>query len=65
MTVLAADLEVDRLELDLMESDEEDSVELAGADRVYQFRMARTFPHTGDEEERSRGGAYTWQREKY
>ena len=64
MAVLPTEAEVDRLELDLMESDEEDGVELP-SDR-YQYRIATTFPHTGDEDERARGGLYyQWQREKY
>lgn len=69
MSVPAAggDAEVDRLELDLMESDDDDAV----LDRQlpvdsYQHRMASTFPHAGDEEERTRANLYyQWQREKY
>ena len=55
---------MDRLELDLMESDEEDTVELP-ADR-YQYRMATTFPRSGEDDEEIRAGLYyQWQREKY
>jgi len=61
---LAAGDELDRLELDLMESDEDDTVEMP-ADR-YQYRMATTFPRTGDDDEEMRTGFYyQWQREKY
>ena len=64
-SALAAEADLDRLELDLMESDEDDAVELP-ADR-YQYRIATTFPHAGDEEQQMRGGFlyYQWQREKY
>jgi len=55
---------MDRLELDLMESDEEDTVEQP-ADR-YQYRIATTFPRTGDDDEKTRAGLYyMWQRDKY
>jgi len=60
----AADVDMDRLELDLMESDEDDTVELP-ADR-YQYRIATTFPRTGDDDDQIRAGLYyQWQREKY
>jgi len=59
-----AETDLDRLEQDLMESDEDDAVELP-SDR-YQYRMATTFPRTGaDDEERRAGLYYQWQREKY
>jgi len=64
ISALAAEADLDRLELDLMESDEDDAVELP-ADR-YQYRIATTFPRTGDDDEEKRGGLYyQWQREKY
>ena len=60
----AAEVDMDRLELDLMESDEDDTVELP-ADR-YQYRAASTFPRTGEDDEEMRAGLhYQWQREKY
>ena len=63
-SALAAEAELDRLELDLMESDEDDTVELP-ADR-YQYRIATTFPRTGDDDAEIRAGLhYQWQREKY
>jgi len=63
-SALAAEAEVDRLELDLMESDEDDTVELP-VDR-YQYRIATTFPRTGEDDTEKRAGQYyQWQREKY
>jgi len=63
LAAVVAESEVNRLELDLMESDEDDAAEKP-ANR-YQYRIATTFPHTGGDEEVRARLFYQWQGEKY
>jgi len=63
MSALAAEAELDLLELDLMESGEDDAMKQRT--NKCEYRITTTFPRTGDEDEQARGGYYQWQREKY